>query len=522
MFLIAIAILFLVSMILVVLDRLEVRIGYAWFLAVGAGFVAWILVTASFRAEPQSFPLLHWEPSALSIGSPELILDGVSWPYAVAITALLLSVLLTDVARVQEIHAGSWASGLALSGAGILVVAAANPLTLLLGWALIDLSETIILMRAVTNSQQRERVVITFFVRVFGLLLVVAAILRMIAADHVLGFDPIPLSGAGYLLVAAGLRLGVFPPHPPFFQESPSRRGLATLVRLVPVAASLALLNRVASTGVASVWKLPLMITIVWAMVYGVFSWATAPNELDGRPFWILGLSAFSVAAAVQAQPIASQAWGVAMIFTGGVLFLYSARSPKIIALPMVGLLGISALPFTPAWRGAAIFSGVHPLISGFFILGLAFLLGGYIRHMVRVDPSSEELERWSWLVYPIGLAILPISHWYAAWTGGNLALPDGGTDMARWAGGGLAAILAGLVWISRRRLEGLGSRALDPVNKAFSLTWFYRALWWLYRTTSRLILYLARILEGEGGVLWSILIIILLVLIITQSGGGG
>ena len=73
-----------------------------------------------------------------------------------AIATLLLSVLLTDVARVHEIHAGSWAAGMALAGTGILAVAAANPLTLLLGWALIDLSETTILMRAVTNSQQRE------------------------------------------------------------------------------------------------------------------------------------------------------------------------------------------------------------------------------------------------------------------------------------------------------------------------------------------------------------------------------
>ena len=100
MFLIAIAILFLVSIILVVLDRLEVRIGYAWFLAVGAGLVAWILVAASYQAEPQRFPLIDWETSALSIDSPELTLDAVSWPYAVGIAALLLSVLLADVARV--------------------------------------------------------------------------------------------------------------------------------------------------------------------------------------------------------------------------------------------------------------------------------------------------------------------------------------------------------------------------------------------------------------------------------------
>ena len=47
------------------------------------------------------------------------------------------------------------------------------------------------------------------------------------------------------------------------------------------------------------------------------------------------------------------------------------------------------------------------------------------------------------------------------------------------------------------------------------------RALWWLYRSVSRLVIYLGQILEGEGGVLWAVLIIILLVLIISRPGVG-
>ena len=164
---------------------------------------------------------MDWEGSSLSIGSPGLVLDSISWPYTVAIATLLISVLLTDVARVHEVHPGSWAAGLGLAGTGILAVTAANPLTLLLAWALIDLSETTTLMRAVTNSEQRERVVITFFAWVFGLLLVVAAILRATSLGMALSFNSIPTSVASYLVIAAGLRSGCATPSSPLLPGTP-------------------------------------------------------------------------------------------------------------------------------------------------------------------------------------------------------------------------------------------------------------------------------------------------------------
>jgi hypothetical protein len=411
---------------------------------------------------------------------------------------------------------------LALSATGILAVTAENPLTLLLAWALIDLGETITLLRAVTHSHQRERVVITFFVRVFGLMLVVAAMLRALSAGVALAFDTITIESASYLILAAGLRLGVIPPHPPFFQEGPSRRGLATIVRLVPVAASLLVLSRVSSIGVITAWRFPLMATALWALASGAITWVTSSDELDGRPYWILALSSYAVAAAVLAQPEASQAWGLATLFSGGVLFLYSTRSSKLIGLPLVGLLGITALPFTPAWHGAGLFAGGHLVFGVCFLVGLVFIIGGYFKHLMRVDPSQPEIERWTWLVYPTGLALLPLSHWVVVWLGGGLSQPLGGFNAIFWLSGGGAVVLAGLFWVLRERLVPQVGQVVDLLSQTFSLRWFYRFLWWSYRTTSRFVEYLARVFEEEGGILWALLIIILLVLIIVQPGLGG
>jgi hypothetical protein len=514
MLLAAVAILVLGSITLAILNRFSLRIGYAWFLAVGASLSAWVLVLLSYPAEPNIIFQMNWQVSAILTSSPGLILDSVSWPYAVAIGTLLIAVLLTDVARLQEINAGSWAVALALTGAGILGVTAENPLTLLLAWALIDLSETTTLLLDVTDSKQSERVVITFFVRVFGLLLVVAAMVRAKSAGLVLALDAIPVEGAGYLILAAGLRLGVFPPHPPFFQEGSSRRGVATILRLVPVAASLMLVTRVASTGLGTPWVIPLMVISVWSMASGVITWITSPNELDGRPFWILALSSYAMVAAIQAQPIACLAWGLSSLFSGGVLFLYSTRSTKLAGLPIAGLVGISALPFTPAWRGTDLFFVLHPAYSLFFLLGMVTLIAGYYKHMMRVDSTQPDIERWAWLVYPTGLALLPLSHWYVIWLGGSLSLPIEGFRVSTWLSGIVVLALAWLFWIARHRIMQPANQILALLRQTLPLDWFYRFLWWSYRSISRFMGYLGQIFEGEGGVLWAVLIIILLVLI--------
>jgi len=168
---------------------------------------AWVLLALSFSSEPQGIALMNWESSPLLLGSPALLVDTYSWPFAMAVITLLISVLLTDVVQVREIQPKTWIIDLGLTVAGLLGVLAANPLSLLMAWALIDLTETFIHLKMVSGSQQRERVIITFFVRVVGMLLVVAAILRAQIMGVALTFSNIPSEVSGYLIMAAGLRV---------------------------------------------------------------------------------------------------------------------------------------------------------------------------------------------------------------------------------------------------------------------------------------------------------------------------
>jgi hypothetical protein len=445
-----------------------------------------------------------------------------SWPFALTITVLLLSALLTDVARVQEIEAKDWSASLGIAGVGLLAVLSANPLTLVMTWSLIDLTETVIRFGQVSGSEAREQVVVSFSVRVVGIFLVLSAIIRAQTLGTPLEFASIPVQVSGYLILAAGLRLGVLPPQRPFLQKKPVRRGFGTLVRLVPVAASMVLLTRVADVGVSQQWILPLEIASALAMIYGVLTWVWAKDELDGRPFWILSFSAFSVISSARAMPFASQSWGLSLIFSGGLLFLYSYRLRRLLWLPILSILGFIALPFTSNWYGVMIFSDWNVLFSMVFIFGLTALSLGYFRHMVRsIDPGTD-IERWVGFIYPLGLVILPMTHFFLIWSLGGIVPPDGFlSGFEWWVGFVVLGFIALLIFLNRNRGYSWSPNVRERFGWAVSFDWLYRTIWWGYRVFGKLITYFSSLLEGDGGVLWAVLIMILFVTILAVSLGG-
>jgi hypothetical protein len=291
--------------------------------------------------------------------------------------------------------------------------------------------------------------------------------------------------------------------------------------------------------GVTPNLRLPLLILTALAAAYGSFAWLTSPDELGGRPFWILGLASLSVAGAIKGLPAASLAWGLTCVLSGGLLFLFSARSRILLPVIGLGLLGISALPFTPAWFGSQIYltggSGwSEAIISLLFLAAQVMLAVGFIRHGLRSGEPAQVMERWVWAVYPVGLLVLPVTAFVIGWWD----LPElAHVQTAEWLAGIVAAFLIGLTWFFRSRLP-IPTRKLpaaEPENwagssggwvnslwgKVVSLGWVYRIFWAIYRAIMRVIALFNQLLEGQGGVLWALVILVLMLTILYQGIGG-
>jgi hypothetical protein len=514
-----IALLLFTSLGMLFLRWLRPRFAYFWLVAAFGALLTW-LFTFYLRSQiPTEFTMVNWGPLELIPVSPFLRLDEISWTFIITLVTLALAGVLTDVVRAEGAHWTAWAGSLAISALGIFAVMAGNTLTLLLAWAAIDLAEFSFLIIQILQSAIRERIVLAFSARVAGIMLLIAAGISAQVSGGGLNFNTItPLTNLLFIL-AAGLRLGVLPLHVPFLEDTHLRQGLGTILRLVPAAAGLVLLVRVAPMGVPITWLPFLNLLTGLAALYAGISWLNAPNELDGRPFWILGGASLAVAATLVAQPDASLAWGITTLLAGGLIFLTSVHHQRLLPLPLLGVLATSMLPFTPTWTAIRLYNSGFKVISVVFLLAQSLLLVGYLRHALRQTPRSGGFERWVWLIYPLGLALLPaVLYLVAFWNG---SMPGGLQDLMQAWPTVVLLFLSGVLITAWRRGLRLPSSLVTSLQKFFSFDWFYRLVWGVYQQLSRVVAFLNLIQEGEGGILWTLLLLTLLLSLLVERGLG-
>lgn len=495
---------------------------YHWLLAAAAALFAWLLLLLVGLQLPESLVLIGWRENTFFTASIGLELDQYSWPLAIAVATLVLAMILTDVARASEAEWSSWASGLLLGALGITAVLAANPLTLLLAWTAIDLVELVILLAQVYQSKLRRQVVVVLSTRMLGSAVLVAAGIAAAGEGENLGFAGIPAVSLFLLLVSAGLRLGVLPLHLPFLREPQMRPGPGTILRLVPSAAALILVVRIAAIQqnapqpfILSTLLLALLgLTSIFASV----AWSIARSELESRWAWITGMACLAVGAAIRGSSSASLAWGMAAILDGGLIFLASARARRLAWILWIGLLALSTLPFTPTWQGSFLYAWPLQPVLILLLISQAFLLLGFARHMFEPGDALQGAERWVWVVYPAGLILLPLTHFgFGFWS--LPALAD--VPLAGWLVGPLIVALAVPGFWLRDRERQLTSRFLARVRSILSFSWLYAALISLYHLLERFMRFVTLVLEGQGGILWALLWVVLLFALIWSGLGG-
>src|SRR5215207_10773299 len=214
--LITITTLLMTAITLLVLQFAAPNFRYNWLIATSGALLGWISVFAWQAQMPVSLQFPAWQPALLFTQSPTFVGDGIAWTFALSLTTLCLAIILTAVARSNFPRPINWMGTLILTSLGILAVVADNPLTLVLIWAAIDISELIAQMRVVEDPRLSEQTVIAFASRTAGILVLLWADMVSVANGQPLDFRAAPPQAGSYLVLAAGLRIGVLPLHLPY------------------------------------------------------------------------------------------------------------------------------------------------------------------------------------------------------------------------------------------------------------------------------------------------------------------
>jgi hypothetical protein len=511
---------------ILILQQARPSIGYAWVIGVLGSLAATGVMLFLHWQVPLEMVIRQLQPFPGYSDPPAFRLDNGSWAYAFSLTVLALAFVMTDSARLErEARPLNWAAGLSVVSLGVLAILASNPITLVLAWTAVDLVEFLMVTATTAGRRMAEQTIIMFSVRVTGTLIVVMAVLFAHSQDIPFDLSVIPARLALFMLLAAGLRLGVLPLNLPYTREVYAWRGLGNVLRMIGPASSLVVLGRLPAGFVPVEWKGLFLGLTALAAVYGAGMWLTADNELNARPYWMASLAALAVASVVNGSPQASIAWGVTLVLNGAVLFFYSAQRRSILFLPILAILGIAGLPFNPAADGwAGIIGSRFTLYTFLFMITIPMLIWGSLRHILRPREELYRMERWVHTIYPAGLLFLVAAQWVI----GVLGWPGSLTAGIGWASTSMA-VLAGLGIIlafSLRRLfssEAIKFRWVEVVMRrvggvfavVFRLNWLYDTLGWFYRRLQSLVQLLTAMLEGDGGILWSLVMLALLISLI-------
>ena len=516
-----------------IIYRVKSRVGLTWLVAAGSSLVAWLIMAFMRLYLPTTIPLINWVPETLFYASPFLMVDYISWPYAISLITINIAFIFTDSARSKpNINPMTWAGSMSITAIGLMALLAGNPLTMVLAWALVDIVEFVYLLSVQQDNRHNHQITLLYASRLLSLIMFTWATMVGWLDVGQFNIDSIPARSGVYFLIAAALRLGIIPLNLSFLNEPFLKRGPSTLLRLAPIASSLSLIARmpVDVISIRPYWMLPLQVLIGFAALVSALLWLLKEEEQDARIFWHITLSSLAIICAINGHAPASRAWGIALLLSGSLLFLFDPPIKRLRFLLIPGLIGLIALPFTPAssgWQG--LISSEFSFLSLVMIISHALLVSGYIKFMMSGQGSATGLESWSKISFPIGLIFIlqtQIAVGVIGW--------PGVFNAEKWWVGllslGITLILATLAWRFRKSPKNLSFKSridanqnkqifLEAINSVTSLEWMTRTITQLYRLTSNVILTSATIIEGEGGILWAFVFLILLLSFLKIGG---
>jgi hypothetical protein len=468
---------------------------------------------------------LPWQPAALFPDSLSFKVQPAAVIFAGYFCGLLFMLEWTRPLRPQS-GRGFRSMVFLLTLAGCLACFAANPLSILLAWSLIDFLS--LLAIAFSNppveiapsgvSATLNQAMVVFAANMLGSILVFFSLFITAQSEAPVSL-PVSLgSGISFALFLLGvaIRLLASPVHFSFLRNRRKSIDTEILLRTVSPATALCLLAIVwpeASGGFAGLpWMVALLVPfLLWA----AWRWFASPIPYDHRDQFFLVLPGFALVCALlvpQATGLFLAAGGV-LILGGGTLMVYLGflkHRPWLAAFP--GLLAVfsAGIPFTPMsiWP-LQVYSGLMSSaqwVALFFVAAIhLFLVAALFR--TALDPVDEfpSNEPVFLISFSIGMAAGLLGMLYPGWLSelgiGSILIP-----VLLLSGAG------GAVYLLRRLQRSAASRW--PLRgQTVRLDWITKSAAFVFQSAAAAVSGVESFLSGEGAMLWSLGIALLLYL---------
>jgi hypothetical protein len=479
-----------------------------WFM--GTTGLAWILMLLFSFTNPEVRLNFGWNSGYQLLSEPGLLMDWISIPLALALTAIAFFAALSQRFSPQQ---SVWVYS--LSGVCFLTLISDNVYTFLIFWTLIEVIWITYSVRHQGEKVNDSRLILPIVARMAGPLLLIYAASIGLEESVNSSFSGLS-SSAGPILAAAGVcGFGSWFPAQERFINEELKGDLGQLLRVLPSAISIMLITRGAAIMDPGVIQ-PGLITILasLSLILGLIG-ISAYKLQWSRRIWSLGLLGLILGSALVTSPAASLSWGLVLILPGSLVFLsFENKTQLTTALVMVSI-GMIPVPFLPAWNGVELFgNGVSGVL---FAIAAGVLIGGILLKAIQKVKEDDITQNPVPLLYVMSPAIIiftqlviALEHKLLDFSGGILSLP-----IPHW----IPLLLIILFFMFGERIPWLNTFRGDEKIK-YGLNIIFGIASGAARLIDKTISLIISLFEGEGGLIWALILGFLLLTLISISGG--
>jgi len=447
--------------------------------------------------------------AALGIPSAKWALTAQSRLLVATAFALPLVGLLVDAARTEASQRGAsgWAALLALGAVGAMAASAANLLAVLLVWAFLTVAWVAGGAWRFTGPLEREAVAWSGFWRSLSILLLAGAIL---------GVARNPLQAARLVILAAALRFAVLltEPYLPNSNVLPWRF-VAVTVEGLGIASGALVADALAGQKpfLPGGWVAALGLMALW----GAWRWLRAIYPEEAVRGAAVALGSVGLIAAGMGMPLVAAGWFLLALFPPlGVAFL-RWRSNAALGAAALWVLALAALPFTPAASATDLLRLHHGVAFWFIPLVMVLAVAALARQTALLPTERPQVESAGLRLSVLGSVVwLVVFYALPLLSGSGIALG------AKWLFGrtaiGLTALALGgaLAWVALRWLPAEGAQAVSTsvgIGRRLAESVFWTAYRWLAKTLG----FFSALLEGDGGVMWALVLLFMLAVLFAR-----
>jgi len=490
-----------------VLRKLEIQTEKLQFWVMVSSGTAWVLALVNLLLDPKNS--LVQIPTAETGLLPTLAFSQ-DWVSAILILAAAGLIFIIVLTQQDSPHANAWLAG--LGGACVIGLGSYSAYTLGIAWTIVECFHFNFSFRNRKIASNPRKFLPAGLLRVAApaaLILLSLTQEELGKASFIAELNP----QIGPILIAAGLTgfLGWFlslqggeidqPRYFPGAAENwiPAALGMLLIVRGGEIAGAGVIQN-----------GLPLILSIL------LFISALAGVLLDLSPeLWFLSCGLMASVSAFISGPESALSWGVVMTLPG-LRSWQGSNQPRTSLIPLIlAALGFLPIPFLPSWAGVTAFSeGLPGILMG---LSYGILLGSVLITVLKNWQSTRHEPVSHSPLGIIGAIAVLVSQVVVSLRLDLINASQGLLEkpIAIWISllGLIPVLILGNYLPLRRRKSW--SAAVSRLAEGFG-----KALAAILHFLDRLVGFISRIFEGQGGVLWALLIGLLIITLISVRGG--